>query len=204
MTSQELKRAKRSVRASVLAARDALAPAERERLGVRIARRFLELPEVDRAETVMVFWSFGSEVPTQSLMTTLHTRGLVTALPRIRADALEVRSYVPGDPLTPTAFGAMEPAGGAQLDPQQLDVICVPGVAFDPQGRRIGYGGGFYDRFLPLTGSDAVRVAVAFEVQIVGADLPAGAFDRRVDVVVTESRVIRPGSRDLNGRSKMR
>lgn len=191
MRSQELKRAKRRVRAAVLAARDAVPPSERQRLGERITERFVAVPEFEAAGTVLLFWSFGSEVPTQPLLSAFHGRGVVTALPKVRGDELEVRTYVPGDALTPTAFGALEPAAGALVAPEDLDLLCIPGVAFDLQGRRVGYGGGFYDRFLLLTRPDALRAAVAFEVQIVDGALPAGPFDRPVDLVVTETRILR-------------
>jgi 5-formyltetrahydrofolate cyclo-ligase len=65
-----------------------------------------------------------------------------------------------------------------------------PGVAFDRSGRRVGYGGGFYDRFLPMLGWAGPRIALAFDVQLVD-ELPAGGFDLPVDVIVTESRVLR-------------
>jgi 5-formyltetrahydrofolate cyclo-ligase len=159
-----------------------------------IAERFLGLPEVQTARVVMLVWSFGSEPPTQPLLMVLHHRGVVTALPRIDGDGLDVRSYVPGDPLIETPFGVQEPAGGDRVDPAELDVVLTPGVAFDRHGHRVGYGGGFYDRFLPSTRRDAVRVAIAYEVQVVDRDLPAGSFDLPVEMIVTESRTLRPGA----------
>jgi len=195
MKSQELKKAKRDLRTMVLAARDGLPSAERSRLGERITERFLSLPEVEGARIVMLFWSFGSEVPTRPLLTELHARGVVTALPRILEGMLSVRSYEPGDALTPTSFGAMEPAVGTPIAPDELDVVCTPGVVFDLRCHRVGYGGGFYDRFLPLTRRDALCAGVAFDLQIVDRDLPAGSFDLPIDLVVTESRILRRGER---------
>ncbi|HEY7478359.1 MAG TPA: 5-formyltetrahydrofolate cyclo-ligase [Actinomycetota bacterium] len=194
MRSQDLKRAKRAVRAEVLGARDAVPPAERSERGATIARRFLDLPEVRDARAVFLFWSFGSEVPTEPVWEALVERGVTVALPRIRGSELEARSFRPGDPLAPTAFGAMEPEGGSILAPEELDVVTTPGVAFDTSGRRVGYGGGFYDRFLPRTRPDAPSIAIAFDLQVVAGPLPAGGFDRRVAVIVTESRTIRPST----------
>jgi 5-formyltetrahydrofolate cyclo-ligase len=192
MRSDELKRAKRDVRRRVLAVRDAMPPEDRAARGAAIVRRFLELPEVRAARTVMAFWSFGSEVATEPLLAALHGGGIACALPRIvQRRRLEVRTYAPGDPLTTTTFGAREPAEGDCVPPAAIDVICVPGVAFDRSGRRIGYGGGFYDAFLPATRDDARRAAIAFDVQVLDDELPAGAFDVRVDAIVTETRTIR-------------
>jgi 5-formyltetrahydrofolate cyclo-ligase len=191
MNAAELKKAKREIRRSVLAARDGLGEAERVARSAAIHDRFLALPEVERARTVMLYWSFGSEVATGPLIDRLRDLGTITALPRIRGPQdLEAVVYEPGDPLRETTFGAREPAGGAVADPRSIDVVVPPGVAFDRSGRRVGYGGGFYDLFLPMLGQDVPRIALAFDVQLVD-ELPAGAFDLPVDVVVTESRALR-------------
>jgi 5-formyltetrahydrofolate cyclo-ligase len=184
-----LKRAKRAVRAEVLARRDALGPMERAEMGERIVSRFLELTEVRRAGTVMAFWSFGSEVPMDPLIARLVETGVTVALPRIVDGHLEPRSWRPGEPVTETHFGAREPEEGRVLEPSEIDVVATPGVAFDRHGGRIGYGGGFYDRFLPLT--SALRAAVAFDVQLVEEAVPGASFDLPVHVIVTETGTIR-------------
>jgi 5-formyltetrahydrofolate cyclo-ligase len=167
-------------------------------MGERIAERFLGLPEVETATTVMLYWSFGSEVPTEGLIERLHERGAAIALPRIEGSELVPVRFAPGDATEPTSFGARDPAHGLAIVPARLDVVAVPGVAFDRAGRRIGYGAGYYDRLLPAT--SAVAVALAFDAQVVGEDLPAGGTDVEVDVIVTESETLRP-IRDLNSRS---
>ena len=191
MTSADLKRAKRDVRRRVLAARDAMSGEERERAAGRVAERLLELAEMERASTVMAFWSFGSELDTSPLIDALHARGVRVALPRIVDGDLEPRGYLPGDAVTVTTFGAMEPATGERVDPLTIDVIVTPAVAFDRSGRRVGYGGGFYDRFFLRTRPDALRVGVGFDVQLVDQDLPNGHFDLGLDAVVTPSGIVR-------------
>lgn len=193
MNSAELKRAKRAVRRRVLETRDAMPEAERARLGAVVTERFLSLPEVRAAHAVLAFWSFGSEVPTGPLIEALVARGAMIALPRIVGGELEARTYRPGDRVTETTFGALEPAGGTRVEPASIDVVATPGVAFDRGGRRVGYGGGFYDRFLPRTRPDTSRVGVGFDVQLLaeGESLPAGRFDLLVDVVVTELEAVR-------------
>jgi 5-formyltetrahydrofolate cyclo-ligase len=187
----ELKKAKRGVRREVLAARDALPAEERSRLAAVVARRFLDLPEVETARVVMAFSSFGSELPTDPLIDALVARGVTVALPRTASGDLEPRTWRPGEPTTTAPFGALEPAGGQVLAPDAIDIVVVPAVAFDRSGRRVGYGGGFYDRFLPRTREDALRAGVAFDLQLLDEDLPAGTFDHGVDVVVTETETVR-------------
>jgi len=102
------------------------------------------------------------------------------------------------DPLTdptPGTWGIPEPHEGLpEVAPRMIDAVVVPGSVFDVEGRRYGYGGGFYDTFLPRTKPGTPRVALAFEVQVV-EHLVTEDHDLRVDVVVTESRTIRsPGS----------
>jgi 5-formyltetrahydrofolate cyclo-ligase len=189
MSSADLKRHKRRVRNAVRKERDALPLDVREERAERVVRRFLDLREVRRARTIMLFSSFGSEVPTGSLIERLHSRGVVVALPRIEGAALVPVPYAPGDPTTTTSFGAKEPVGEARLVPSTIDVVGVPGVAFDREGRRIGYGGGYYDRF--LRGLPAFTVGLVFGFQVVDQDLPAGRFDLPVDAIVTEDETIR-------------
>jgi 5-formyltetrahydrofolate cyclo-ligase len=197
VTNGKLKRAKRRIRREVLAIRDGVPPVERRAMGELLTERFLALPEVMGARSVMVFWSFGSEVPTERAIQRLQARGVVVALPRVEGSELVAVSYSPGDPTKTTSFGAEEPLGGARIPPATLDVVAIPAVAFDRRGGRIGYGGGFYDRF--LRGLPGFKAGLAFGLQVLHEELPTGNFDRRVDAIVTESETIRCS--DLNSRS---
>jgi 5-formyltetrahydrofolate cyclo-ligase len=196
MNSGALKRAKRQVRQTVLEERDALSPGVRAAWGERIARRAVELPEVGDVRAVMLFSSFGSEVPTAPLIDRLRERGILVALPRIQAGELVPVAFTPGDPVRAASFGALEPIGPNVLEPASLDVVGIPGVAFDRFGGRVGYGGGYYDRF--LRGLPAFRLGIAFGLQVMEGPLPAGRFDLPVQAIVTEEETIRP---DLNSRS---
>jgi 5-formyltetrahydrofolate cyclo-ligase len=190
--AHRLKQMKRALRREVLARRDALPGAERAAKSSAITERVLALPEVDDARTIMLFWSFGSEVDTSQMIERLVAEGRHVVLPRIESgEALPV-TYRPGDPVSGTMFGAMEPSAGAIVDPERLDAVVTPGVAFDRAGNRVGYGGGFYDRLFRRTRPDIHTIAVAFAVQLVDA-VPVGHQDRRVDIVVTEDEVIRLG-----------
>jgi 5-formyltetrahydrofolate cyclo-ligase len=191
VSGTELKKAKRRVRAEIRALRDAIPERRREQLGETITQRFLALPELGGAHTVMAFWSFGSEVPTEGLLRRLHARGLRVALPRIVDGELEPRTYEPGDPVTIASFGAGEPSDGSTLDPAEIDVVITPGVAFDRRGGRIGYGGGYYDRFSRRLREDALRAAICFGPQLVEGPIPGGSFDRPVHLIVTESEIVR-------------
>lgn len=192
--SHRLKQAKRALRRQILAARDRLPHAERAAMSASIIGRLLAMGELRDARTVMAFWPFGSEVDILPLLERLEAAGKQVVLPRIEDREVAPFAYVAGDPLTETSFGAKEPLSGRRLDPSELDVVVVPGVAFDRDGGRLGYGAGFYDRLLARVRDDTLAVAVAFGMQVVDR-VPTGATDRRVDVVVTEWEVIRRGER---------
>lgn len=190
LPSHRLRQAKRRLRRRVLERRDDLIPSERVERSRSIAARLTTLPETVDARAVMAFWSFGSEVDTAPLIEGFLADGKTVALPRIEEGEVVPVEYTPGGEMSRTAFGSMEPRSGRVLDPRQLDLVVVPGVAFDRSCRRLGYGGGFYDRLLGRTRGDAPAVSIAFALQLVG-EVPAGRIDRTVDAIVTEDEVIR-------------
>jgi 5-formyltetrahydrofolate cyclo-ligase len=188
--SHRLKQDKRALRRAVLAERDALSGTERAARSEAIVDRLLGLDEAAGAGAVLAFWSFGSEVDTAPLLDRLRSRGTTVALPRTRDGDIVPVIWTPGSSMTETSFGSREPADGRVLEARELDLIVVPGVAFDRSCGRVGYGGGFYDRLLARTRDGAAAAAIAFGVQVVD-QVPAGPLDRPVDAIVTEDDVIR-------------
>jgi 5-formyltetrahydrofolate cyclo-ligase len=187
--------AKRAAREQALGRRDALSDERRARLSVDICARAAALPELQAAGTLLLFVSFRSEIDTRPLIEWALARGRTVCLPRVLAPhtmaAYRIRD-VDAD-LEPGAWGIPEPrAGLPEIAPGEVDVAVVPGAAFDGAGHRCGYGGGFYDAYLPLTRAGVPRVALAFEAQIVD-EVACEAHDLAVDQIVTEDRVIRPG-----------
>lgn len=116
------------------------------------------------------------------------------ALPYCLGRALRFVAIERWSDLQPGRFGVPEPAELFREDstrmvaPEQCDVIIVPGVAFTRRGDRLGHGQGYYDRYLAVTRPDAMRIALAFECQLVD-ELPTEPHDYRVDVIVTEAAV---------------
>jgi 5-formyltetrahydrofolate cyclo-ligase len=189
--------AKRAVRDRVLQARDRLGPRQREALGRAIVARFIELPEVQSAGTIMTYVTFRSEVDTLGLIRWALAEGKTVAVPRVRGPR-DMEAFCLRDPGRDLACGTWEipePCDGLEAcDPQAIDLIVVPGTVFAADGGRIGYGGGFYDTYLHTLRLDVSRVALAFELQVV-EELPRETHDLPVDTIVTERRVIRPVDR---------
>src|SRR6266480_3953521 len=141
----QLRRAKAELRERMRALRDGIREDERARLGALIEDRILALSAVREAQTVTAFHSFGSEVPTERLIERLAADGHDVLLPFVQAGEMGMARYRPGDPLVPAGYGALEPADRTPVLLAAIDLCLVPGLAFDPGGYRIGYGGGYFD-----------------------------------------------------------
>jgi 5-formyltetrahydrofolate cyclo-ligase len=186
---EDLPERKTDLRREMRRLREALPLADRAERALRIERSLLALPAVREAETVLLFYAFGSEVPTRGLIRALHDREVRLLLPYLEDGTMEVAEALPGEPLTRTMYGPAEPGSRVPVSPEDIDVVIVPGLAFDREGHRLGYGGGHFDRYLTRVRPHADRVAPAFGFQVVAA-VPHGPEDVPVHVVVTEAGVI--------------
>ncbi len=180
---------KEAMRREMRARRAAVGVPERLAAAAAIEEAVLALPAVREAGTVLVFYSFGSEVPTSGLVERLLAGGHRVLLPFLDAGNMEAAEVLPGETLVHTSYGPKEPARRVAVDPAEVDVVIAPGLAFDRAGHRLGYGGGHYDRYLTRLEPGSVRVGVGFAVQLADA-VPAGHLDQRVDVVVTEDGAV--------------
>ena len=141
---------------------------------------------------VSAYWPIRDELDARPLLHALAERGAVCALPAVvgRGRPLVFRRWRPGDALVQGGFGLSEPPETAP--PVRPDIVVAPLLAVDPAGRRLGYGGGFYDRTIAALGhrGEVLVIGIGYDVQI-RTSVPAGAGDRRVDWVVTEKRILR-------------
>ncbi|CAG0963127.1 5-formyltetrahydrofolate cyclo-ligase [Burkholderiales bacterium] len=188
-----LREAKQVMRASVVAERDALDPAWRAQASAAIVECIAGLPTFHAARSVLLTAPFRSEWDAAPLIVRALAAGKTVALPRVDEPArmLELKRIV--DPLRDIRTGHRgipEPASHCgEIATDAIDWVLVPGVAFDPAGGRLGYGGGYYDRLLPMLPARAVRVAGAFSAQVVDA-VPRAPHDITMDTVVTEAGVV--------------
>ena len=185
---------KQEARRKGLDARDSLPEDERERLAGAVRARALALPELAAARTVMLFASFRTELDTLPIARRVLEDGKRLCLPRILAPRF-MAAFQVGDlaaDLVPGTWDIPEPREGLpEVPPEEIDLVFVPGSAFDEDGGRCGYGGGFYDNYLRLTRPGTPWVALAFEAQLV-PKIACEAHDLPVTAIVTEGRVIRP------------
>jgi 5-formyltetrahydrofolate cyclo-ligase len=204
---------KKALRRRLLEARQALAEAERNEWDARILANLMSLPEVQAARTLLVYLDFKAEVSSRGLIEWAIGEGKTVCAP---VTLVEERRLIPvrlrsADDVVSGAYGIREPklkerlrleeesAGfdeamlaenPAVVPLAEIDVVILPGVGFDRFGGRLGYGGGYYDRFLPRLRPDAGKIAVAYEMQML-PEVPLEPHDTRLDVVVTEMAVYR-------------
>lgn len=136
------------------------------------------------SKTVLLYWSMDDEVYTHDFVRQWYESKCIL-LPCVEGDDLLLRQYTGPESMQPgPQFGIPEPTGKVFDDLEKVDMIVVPGVAFDRKNNRMGRGRGFYDRLLKST-PNAVKVGVAFDFQIFDS-IPVESFDVPMDVVVSE------------------
>jgi len=179
---------KKDIRKKALAARDALSPGKRTAKSREIEERLFSLPEFKSARVILFFASFRSEVDTGPMIRRALTFGKRVVLPKVTGTELVLHEIADLDKdVSPGMWGIPEPHGSRPVMLEEIDIIIVPGAAFDEQGNRVGYGAGFYDKLLSAFGK--MTVALSFECQIV-SNVPAEMHDIPIKKIVTERRVI--------------
>ncbi len=171
--------------------RKALDREKRESLQNRARSHLLAMPEFQQAVWVYPFVSCRSEMDTTVLIQILLEEGEhPVAVPRVRGEEMEFVAIHSMEELVPGAMQILEPAAGTVIRADE-GLMLMPGLAFDLQGNRVGYGAGYYDRYLDRYDSGGLyKVAYAFDFQILDR-IQAEEHDRRVDAIVTDSRIIR-------------
>lgn len=182
---------KGSLRSGYLAARVKIPRASRAASDASILATLEGLAPFREATVVLSYVSFGAEVDTRAIIASLLSRGRRVAVPRTDPRTRQMRFCEIGGlaELRPGAHAILEPAPGAPaLGVADLvgSVCLVPGLVFDADGYRVGYGGGCYDRFLPFYPGE--KVGLARRTQLSSNPLPRDAHDVPVDYLVTEGR----------------
>lgn len=185
---------KRLLREEVLARRAALGEEERHAKSQKIQSNVSQIREFQDASTIMLFLNFQDEVETTELAQKVLDQGKRLILPRCGPNYTLLPAIIKDleKDIEPGMWGIREPKkeGLIEVEPQEIDCIIVPGAAFDQKGNRLGYGGGFYDRFLERVRPNTPLIAIAFHCQIVDR-VPVGEFDKKIPMLVTEQGIMR-------------
>lgn len=147
------------------------------------------------SNTIMAYIDFRNEVKTEKIIKTAIADGKRVVVP---ISIVETRQLVLSEiinydeELQAGAYGIFEPKAEyiREIDPSLVDMVLIPGVAFDERGFRVGYGAGYYDRFLEKVRSDVPKIALSFELQMVDYAFE-DSHDIAVDLIITEDRIIK-------------
>ncbi len=189
-----IRKKKKELRKKVQELRDVLDPLQQRLLSDQIAANLWSVPEFISAETILFFISFRSEVDTLSMIRRALEEGRTACIPCTDMDDKSMvasRILDMDDDLEMGNYNILEPKEEClrPVPPTQIDVVLMPGVAFDITGGRLGYGGGYYDRFLERCNPHCLLIALAFELQVVD-HVPCADHDHHIHKIVTEKRVI--------------
>jgi len=187
---------KQALRQRIIAARNELTPNLQARLSREIVQKLCGLPEYKIAKTVLGYLNFGSEIASELWVKQALADGKQVLLPRVNKaskhlDLFEIKE--PDDEVAVSPYGIREPVIDRCKQYESLaeiDLILMPGVAFNREGGRLGYGGGFFDKLLAHLPRRPVLIAGAFAMQLVD-EIPQESTDHTIDWLVTENETIR-------------
>lgn len=144
------------------------------------------------AKNIMTYVSMRNEVDTKALIQTILNDGKICFVPVVCEDTLKIAQIDSMEQLLPARFGILEPRTDSYAALSDMDLILVPGLGFDKEGYRVGYGGGYYDRLLSDRTARNCLVGLCYEVSLV-KKVEREPHDMRVDYVVTDERILTHG-----------
>lgn len=181
---------KRSLRNSLLQRRRQLTEAEVHHRSFTVQRQLVSLANYRQAQAIALYSPVHNEVSTVQLLRDALAAHRSLALPRVAGTELVFHRIQTLDDLAPGSFGILEPRPETvRVALEELELIVLPGVAFDRRGHRLGYGMGFFDRALQSAGHGPQRVGLAYDFQLVD-ELPVFDHDMQLDLLVTETEVL--------------
>lgn len=195
---------KKRFRTAALAARDSLTKEQRKHYSDRIIRNLISLPCYREADALLTYISFRSEVDTFPLLEQAFADGKAVFAPKVLGKEMAFYRIFSKDDLVAGYQGIPEPTGGQLFEIRKDDrlsqhvLICLPGAAFDRLCHRIGYGGGFYDRYLGDTACpqmEYVTAALSFNCQIF-EEIPWETHDIRPEQIITETEIFKRKGKD--------
>lgn len=178
---------KNKIRKEILALRKAMPICLLEEKSRKITEKVIQHPKYQEAELVLAYIDAKGEVKTREMIEHAWKSGKQVAVPKVHGDVMKFYQISSYEELEAGCFEIMEPKIRCRevTELSEKSVVIMPGVAFDMQGNRVGYGKGYYDKYFSQY-TDVYKIAVALSLQIVD-DIPADDLDIKADCVMTES-----------------
>lgn len=184
---------KNELRSELLRKRDLIPSSKRFQKETAIKRNLFGLEIFKNAKSILMYVSFRSEVDTISHLDDILKLGKKLIVPLVDSNNKSLTLYeIRSDAeLAPGYMGIPEPAVGKEriVTLKEIDLVVIPGTGFDPEGNRLGYGGGYYDRLLAGTEKHIPTIALSFEEQMTDV-IPAESHDIKMDTIITAERII--------------
>ncbi len=188
----DIKKMKSDLRNMILTDLEDISEDVRNFFSEELAKKLVKMEEITSKDNIMIFLSFKNEIVTDYIFDGLKKLGKNIYVPvtdfqnkRLRICKLENL-----DDVEINSYSIREPKTKNEVSPEILDLIIAPGVAFDPDLRRIGYGGGYYDKLFENIRPSTKKIAICFDEQIVNK-VPTEEHDHRVDMIVTPTKTYR-------------
>jgi 5-formyltetrahydrofolate cyclo-ligase len=182
---------KRSLRQQLLARRRALSHDQWLAFSKSAQAKLIALEEFERAACIALYAPAHNETDTSGILEAAFAAGKRVLYPAVCGERMVFRQVEGLGSLAEGSFGILEPCPtGIDHHADEPDLIVVPGVAFDLHGHRIGYGKGYYDRFLQHPGRTAHLIGLCHDFQLIDSDIPAEEHDFRMELIVSDQRII--------------
>lgn len=181
---------KQQIRKEILGIRRNLSPEYMEKSSLMITEKIINHPEYQEAKWIFCYMDAKGEVQTKYLIEHAWKNGKRVVVPKVEGKEMSFYEITGFSQLETGNFGIMEPVSTCiKVDSKdKKSIMIIPGVAFDQAGNRIGYGGGYYDKYIS-SHSKMYKMAIAFSVQIV-PQIPSEEYDIKMDCIITERGVI--------------
>ena len=183
--SVKLDEEKKRIRFDMKHLKEDLSSEEKEEAAASVFAKIEKSQEFTLANAIMIYWSTPDELPTQAFIKKWHDKKIFI-LPSIKGHKLNLKRYSSDANMVQRALGIYEP-GLTEIYSGKIDLIIVPGVAFDRKKKRLGRGKGYYDRFFRKV--KVFKIGVGFDCQLIES-VPTNMFDKRLDIIVTPSETV--------------
>ncbi len=201
------KEEKKQIRREMIKKRNALSKREQEDFAKRCTKQLISMSEFKEAKVILVYMSYNGEMMTDYIIEEARRQKKIVAAPTVLGKEMEFYQFEKKEELVKDRHGILEPipceekqvfhrvnttkAVDMEIDMEDMEkdtLLIMPGVAFDVQRNRVGYGGGFYDRYVQKH-QNLKKIAIAYQFQVIES-VPAEAFDERPDWIVTEKGIV--------------
>ncbi|WP_460295457.1 5-formyltetrahydrofolate cyclo-ligase [Clostridium sardiniense] len=181
---------KKETRKNIIKQRDELDITVKEAMDNNIIEKLMMNETYKSARGIFIYIGFGSEINTKIIIREALNSGKEVYVPKVIKKDMILIKIDSLENLVTSSYGILEPIGDkSDLDVNKLELIVMPGVAFDKSGNRLGYGGGYYDKFLEQNKIECKKIALSYDFQVL-EKLEVEEHDIKVDLIITENQVI--------------